>query len=336
MSGFMAKQTANSDFSKAKTRATISKLMSMLNPAQQEMLSLREVRETLRPRGEAYRGLQVVDISRIVGSEGRYADFTRQFLPRHEHLRHRWTRVDEARLTDINLPPIRLYEIGGVYFVRDGNHRVSVARAQGGEKIDAEVISLASEIRLEPSLTRDGLRQAVIAYEKKQFDRTTRFDKVFPEYELEFTATGRYDEVLDHIYVHKYYMNQSSESELPFEQAMRSWYDHVFQPVILEIRRQKILSRFPGRTEADLYVWLVKHWGELKEKYGDAFSIGDAASDLSTRFGRSVLQQLRDYYREWTARRAEQRRIAGGQMPDADSSATDTGDAPDPHSSSGA
>ena len=329
MSDFMAKQTANSDFSKAKSRATISKLMSLLNPSQQEMLSLREVRETLRPRGESYRGLQVVDISRIVGSEGRYADFTRQFLPRHEHLRHRWTRVDQARLADVNLPPIRLYEIGGVYFVRDGNHRVSVARAQGGEKIDAEVISLASEIRLEPNLTRDGLRQAVIAYEKQQFDRTTRFDKVFPDHELEFTAIGRYDEVLDHIYVHKYYMNQSSESELPFEPAMRSWYDHVFLPVIMEIRRRKILSRFPGRTEADLYVWLVKHWGELKEKYGNAFSIGDAANDLSTRFGRSVWQQLRDYYQGWAERRAQKRRIARGQMPE-------SGDDPGPDDSADA
>ena len=287
MSNIFTKHEANADFSRARSRATISKLLNLLNPAQQEMLSLREVRETLRPRSESYRGLQVVSIDRIVGSEGRYADFNRQFLPRHEHLRHRWTRVDEALIGQINLPPIRLYEIGGVYFVRDGNHRVSVARAQGGEKIDAEVIALDSEIKLDPSLTRESLRQAVVEYEKKQFYRTTRFDKVFPEYDLHFTATGRYDEVMEHINGHKYYMNLTSSAELPFESAMRSWYENVFRPVIDEIRTRKILSRFPGRTEADLYVWLVKHWDELKRKYGQGFTLGDAASDLSTRFGRS-------------------------------------------------
>ncbi len=314
MSNPFVRHEADTDFSKARSRATIQKIVNLLNPSRHEMLSLREVREALRPKSESYRGLQVVPLDRIVGSEGRYSDFNKQFLPRHEHLRRRWTRVDEAHLEQVNLPPIRLYEIGGVYFVRDGNHRVSVARSQGGRSIDAEVVSLDSAIELDPDLTREGLKRAVVEYEKKQFYRETRFDKIFPDYDLEFTATGRYDEVLQHIYGHKYYVNMNYQEEIPFEAAMRSWYANVFMPIIGEIRGQKLLSRFPGRTEADLYVWLVKHWDELKRRYGAEFSLTQAAEDLSTRYGKTVWARIRDFVERKRAERERKKKIARGEI----------------------
>lgn len=316
MSNPFVKHEADTDFSKARSRATIQKIVNLLNPSRHEMLSLREVREALRPKSESYRGLQVVPLDRIVGSEGRYSDFNKQFLPRHEHLRRRWTRVDEALLEQINLPPIRLYEIGGVYFVRDGNHRVSVARSQGGRSIDAEVVSLDSAIELDPDLTRDGLKRAVIEYEKKQFYRETRFDKIFPDYDLEFTATGRYDEILQHIYGHKYYVNMNYQEEIPFEAAMRSWYSNVFMPIIGEIRDQKLLNRFPGRTEADLYVWLVKHWDELKQRYGEDFSLTQAAEDLSIRYGKTVWARIRDFVERKRSERERKKKIARGEIID--------------------
>jgi len=314
MSDPYLRHEADTDFSRARSRETMQKIVNLLNPSRHEMLSLREVREVLRPKSESYRGLQVVRIDRIVGSEGRYSDFNKQFLPRHEHLRRRWTRVDEAHLRRVDLPPIRLYEIGGVYFVRDGNHRVSVARAQGVESIDAEVVSLDSAIELDPDLTRDRLKQAVVDYEKKQFYRETRFDKIFPDYDLQFTATGRYDEVLQHIYGHKYYVNMNYQEEIPFEAAMRSWYSHVFLPIIQEIRAQRLAGRFPGRTEADLYVWLVKHWDELKRRYGAEFPIANAAEDLSTRYGKTIWARLREYVERRRAERERKKRIARGEI----------------------
>ena len=77
----------------------------------------------------------------------------------------RWMRVDVAHYQDIILPPIKIFEIGGVYFVRDGNHRVSVAKAKGGEFIDAEVTSLTSAIAITPEMSLDQLREAVIDFE---------------------------------------------------------------------------------------------------------------------------------------------------------------------------
>ncbi len=314
MSSPYFQHAADSDFSRARSRETLQKIVNLLNPQRDQMLSLREVRDVLRPKGESYRGLQVVPLDRIVGSEGRYADFNKQFLPRHEHLRRRWTRVDQAHLQQVNLPPIRLYEIGGVYFVRDGNHRVSVARAQGGGSIDAEVVALDSAIELDPGITREGLKRRVIEYERRIFNRRTRFDKIFPDYDLVFTAIGRYDEVLDHIYGHKYYVNQHHQEEIPFEAAMRSWFANVFIPIIIVIREQRLLSRFPGRTEADLYVWLVKHWDELKRRFGEDFDLAEAAEDLSSRFGRSFWRQLVDLYRAGKANRERKKKIASGEI----------------------
>jgi hypothetical protein len=293
----LSDQTAREDFNRARFRETISRVTNLLNPSAHELVSLREVKEALRPKAETYRGMQTVPISRIVGSEGRYRDFNKSFLPKHEYLRNRWQSVDRAHLEDVILPPIKLYEIGGVYFVRDGNHRVSVAKSQGVMAIDAEIVSLGSEIELDPNLTRDNLMKAVIRYEKERFYQQTNWNKLIPDYDLEFTAPGRYDEVLRHIQGHKYYINQDIEDELPFEHGLMSWHDTVFRPIINVIIEEKVLSRFPRRTPADLYMWMVKHWHELKERYGGEFPVEQAVKDYSSRYGRSIGSQLRALFR---------------------------------------
>ena len=144
----------------------------------------------LQPRSQSYRGMQAIPLKLIVGSEGRYRDFSKQFLPRKDHLRNRWQRIDEARMKDIILPPIQLYELGGVYFVRDGNHRVSVAKSQGIYTIDAEVVSLDSEIRIDPSMTKEALAQAVLDYEHANFMTKTHIVDYFPDCGIRLTSPG--------------------------------------------------------------------------------------------------------------------------------------------------
>ena len=139
---------AEQDFNRARNRAVLSRIQHFMNADKDNLLSFNDVKEILKPRNEVYRGMQTVAINKIVGSEGRYRDFNKYFLPRSEFLRARWERVDRAKIRDIPLPAIQLYEIGGAYFVRDGNHRVSVARSQGAMDIDAEVTSLSTEIHI--------------------------------------------------------------------------------------------------------------------------------------------------------------------------------------------
>lgn len=286
--------TAREDFNRARFREMFSRIVNALSPENQELLSLREVKEVIRPKSEVYRGMQTVQIDKIAGSEGRYRDFNKGFLPKRESSRGRWTSIDRAHLQQVNLPPIRLYEIGGIYFVRDGNHRVSVARSQGVLAIDAEVTSLGTEITLNPRMTRADLKRSVIDYEKKLFYERTRFNKLFPRYDLVFTEPGRYDEIQHHIEVHKYYLNQSYTGEISFEDAMVSWFDNVFRPITQLIEAENILSRFPGRTAADLYMWIVKHWDELKHKYGSDFPVHEAARDFADRYGKDFRTRLRE------------------------------------------
>jgi len=284
MSSDLYRATANSDFTTARGKAVLSEIKHILDTEKNKLLSFHDVKDILKPKNQVYMGSQTVPINLIVGSEGRYRDFNKYFLPKADHLRRRWERVDEAHLKDIILPSILLYEIGGVYFVRDGNHRVSVAKTKGVEFIDAEVISLSSEISITPGMTTDQLREALISYEKKIFYEKTNFGELTGDMSLDFSTPGRYDVIYNHILVHKYFLNESIEEEIPFPDTLVSWYKKVYSPVIAIIRKQWLLANFPGRTESDLYVWIVKHWDFLKKKYG-GYTLVDAAGDFSKKYG---------------------------------------------------
>lgn len=281
------KDLAGEDFSRARTRALLERIANFLGPSRDRLLPFEEVRRLLKPLRETYEGVQAVALDRIVGSEGRYRDFNRHFLPRHERLRDRWVSIDLAHYSQIELPPVRLYEIGGLYFVRDGNHRVSVAALRGQTHIDAEVTSFGSESELEPGMTIEDLKRQVIGHEKRDFYEKTSFGKLTGDEELDFTAPGRYDEILEHINVHKYYLNQHSSEELPFWQALVSWYGNVYQPIAQAIEEADLVRRFPGRTVSDLYVYVVRHWDELKRKYGLHYPLAEAAKDYGRLFGPS-------------------------------------------------
>jgi hypothetical protein len=180
-----------------------------------------------------------------------------------------------------------------VYFVRDGNHRISVALARGVEYIDAEVISLATEIKLTKDMSKEDLKKAVIDLEKKKFIKETNFKKLRPEARIEFTDPGRYDELLDHIQVHKYYINLDHQEEIPYYEAVISWYDNVYRPIVSVIEEENILSKFPGRTMSDLYIWMVKYWDGLKKKYGNDYPTEKAIRRYSRKYGKTFGEKLK-------------------------------------------
>ena len=103
------------------------------------MLSFDEIRRALGADSKFYLGRKVVEVSKIVGSVDRYREFDRDFMPVKASMSVRWKRIDRALRRGEELPAVNLYKIGDAYFVADGNHRVSVARYQGVEMIDAEI-----------------------------------------------------------------------------------------------------------------------------------------------------------------------------------------------------
>lgn len=103
------------------------------------LYDLHSLREQIKFLGGSYSGIRTVSIGRIIGSEGRTADFDADFHPFSECVRERWINIALLYLSCTSLPPVVLVQVGGVYFVRDGHHRISVARAFGQKEVDAEV-----------------------------------------------------------------------------------------------------------------------------------------------------------------------------------------------------
>ena len=127
------------DFDRARRRAIVGRVSARLLGSCGRLSAFDEVRKALRAEARLCLGIRIVEVAKIVGSVGRWRQFDRCFMPAEASVGARWKRVDLAFRRGEELPPVSLYRIGGVYFVLDGNHRVSVARYHGVEMIDAEV-----------------------------------------------------------------------------------------------------------------------------------------------------------------------------------------------------
>ena len=297
-------KTAEDDFTRARNKALFNEIQHFLSPEEVSLISLNDVKQLLKPTAETYVGMKIVPIEKIVGSEGRYNDFDNHFFPKSSHLRNRWQHVDEAAIKDIILPPIKVYEISGLYFVRDGNHRVSVAKSRGTEFIDAEVVSLQSEIKLNnPENLQDIIKQ-IINYEKRLFYAETGFGDITDYWCLDFSRTGRYDVIYNHILTHKYYMNQGKEEEVSMEDAVLSWFNTVYLPIVTSVRKCHILHKFPKRTLADMYVWIVRYWDSLKHTFGDDVPIDKAVQTFGKIYQIPFYKKIKNFFSRIILRKA--------------------------------
>src|SRR6266487_3498574 len=275
-----ATQTAQSDFNEARRRALLAALRDIFRGQPNAMLSFEEVRARLNVRGQRYLGRQVVPLDHIIGSEGRYVDFDRRFLPRSDALQQRWSNIDQAMLQAVDLPPV------DIYFVRDGNHRVSVARQQGGEFIDANVIELVVDVPLDPDLS---VRDLLMKEEYSDFLEWTDLHTLRPDERIEFSELGGYLDLVRHINAHRYYLGRQLQRDIGRDEAVSDWYDQVYMPIVRVIREQNLLKHFPGRTEADLYRWIMEHRWYMLEHSGADPGPEAAAAEYVALFGRKRL-----------------------------------------------
>ena len=293
------------DFAKARNKAFFNEIQHLLSPEEASLISLNDVKQLIRPVNETYLGMKVIPIDKIIGSEGRYKDFDNNFFPKSSHLRNRWEHVDEAAIKEINLPPIKVYEIAGLYFVRDGNHRVSVAKARGTEFIDAEVVTLQSEIKLKKPDNINDIVKQIINYEKRLFYAETSFGDITDFWCLDFSRAGRYDVIYNHILTHKYFLNQKQKDEVSMEEAIISWFTKVYIPIISTIQKKKILKKFPKRTYSDLYVWIVRYWDDLKHKFGNnEIPIDIAVEDFTKKYKIPLYKRFINNFKRIVLRRA--------------------------------
>jgi hypothetical protein len=264
-------EQASQDFESALTRSFWRRVLARLTGHKIDLLPFDEVRARLPLGGQHYLGMRQVEISKIVGSSGRYRDFDRAFLPIQNKTRDRWVSIDKAYYQQVYLPPVELYKIGDAYFVKDGNHRVSVAREWGQDFIDAYVIEIDVPIQIGPDVT---LQELEHKKEYAEFLLHTGIHELFPDANLEASDPIRYGALLEHIATHRWYLNERRKAEVSYREAVISWYTTVYLPVVEGVRQTRLPAAFPGFSEAELYLFLITYQGVLRR-----LSLDEAASE---------------------------------------------------------
>jgi hypothetical protein len=252
-------------FQNARGRAFWQAISSLLRGKSAELLSFEDIRQRLRLNQESYKGLQDIPLDKIRGSVGRYRDFNSSFLPRNNDMQERWSRVYAVASGMMGLPPIEVYQVGDVYFVRDGNHRVSVAKEMGAKTIQAHVTELSSPVPFYAGMSEKEIDEAA-AYasflEDTGLSRTRRHHQ-----SLRLSDASRYPDLIGLIHIHREIMARVKGQPVSVDQAAADWYDNVYRPAVTLMRKYKMMDEHPERTEGDLFLWLVGNLGHLRDEF---------------------------------------------------------------------
>lgn len=268
------------NFRLAYLQAGLEQILARLKGESADLLPYEEVRQLLHGKENPRRTLRDIPLDAIVGSVGRYTDFTRSFLPRRNSDQYRWAQVEMGMKGLTGLPPIAVYQIGEAYFVEDGNHRVSVARQMGAEMIEAYVTQVETKAALTPAMQPDDL---ILAAEYADFLERTHLDETRPDADLRLTLPGRYPVLLAQIEAHQQRLRAQGQAGVDDAAAAASWFDTIYAPIADLIRRQDMLYDFPQRTPLDLYVWITKYRQELADSVGWDVSPDIVAAELARR-----------------------------------------------------
>lgn len=270
-------QSAIEDFHNARQRASIQEVIARVTGRSNQLLSYDDVAKKLRLQQRTERGIRNIPLDAIVGSVGRYTDFTRTFLPLQDSDRERWASVKAAMGGSRGLPPIEVYKVGEVYFVLDGNHRVSIARQEGLQSIEAHVVEFKTDVNLTPETNLDDL---IVKAEYIDFLEKTNLAAARPNVDLSVTIPGQYEKLMEQIDVCKYIDEDEKKKTTSLQDAAANWYDTLYIPLAEAIRDRGLLHWFPGRTITDLYIWISENRAALEKELGWELHSDAAATDL--------------------------------------------------------
>lgn len=277
------------DFRNARREAAVKQLLTRITGKPNDLLAYNEISSKLHVTETVDRGLQEIPIDSIVGSVGRAKDFTRDFLPKRDSDVERWARVKAAVLDMKGWPPIEVYQIDEVYFVKDGNHRVSVARQLGTSTISAIVTEIKTNLPLSPD---DHPTEIICKANYADFLGRTCLDEYRPDANIYLTFCNQYPTLFAQVQNYQEYLTAEYGRPASDSEAVVGWYDNVYMPVILLIREQGILRNFPEYTEADLYVLLSERREEIEAALGWQIDAKTAVVNLAPALDRESQTML--------------------------------------------
>ena len=289
----MSTSSAVDDFQRAHLKAVTQEILAKATGKSADLLSYDTVRKELKLHNTPIdRGLHEIPIDAIIGSAGRYEDFTKSFFPKRPSDEGRWARVKVAIESMTGVPPIEVYKVDQVYFVIDGNHRVSIARQMGSPSVQAYVKEIDVNVSLTPDLEPADL---ILKAEESDFFKQTRLNYTRPEIDFTLTTPGMYTKLLEHIHTHRYFMGIDQNRPIEWDEGVTDWCDFTYKPVYDVIQQQGLLRKFPGRTPADMYLWIMEYHTELEKKLGWHLSSDQVAANLAWRFSENFRYGFRRF-----------------------------------------
>lgn len=253
---------AESDFLRARRQQVLGAIAGRVRGrSARRPLSFDEACTALGLRGERSLGVLVIPLSRVVGSVDKVQSFDTAFRPTSGRMRHRWERLAEAFRRGESIPPIDVYRLGDLYFVRDGHHRVSVAKALGLDVIEANVTEVLTAVSPEGVADREDLDRKHwrrIFLERVPLTGTARRD-------LEVTEPAGYHQLAELVEAWSARLMHAERSYSEPRVLARRWYEEEFLPV-LEMIAEAGLA-LPGETAADAYLRLAGERYELSREH---------------------------------------------------------------------
>ncbi len=245
-------QDAQTDFSRARRRQLLARLATRLR-GQDDLnliLPFEEVAEALGHRGERSLGLQTIPLDSIAGTVDRSREFDRSFRPTSRRVRRRWQGIAEAQRRGESMPPISVYRIGDMHFVKDGHHRVSVARAMGRKEIDAYVTEVVTEV--DPS---GGLRLADLPLKSHQ---RVFFERVPLEpgarERIQLSDPWDYATLAEGVEAWGFRAIQRRGEFMTREQVAEAWFHEDYEPIVATLREAGLLE---DGSETEAYIRVV-------------------------------------------------------------------------------
>ena len=252
-------------FQNARGRAFWQAIFGLLRGKSAELLSFEDIRARLRLSEESYRGLQDIPLDKIRGSVGRYRDFNSSFLPRSNDMQERWSRVYAVASGMMGLPPIEVYQVGDVYFVRDGNHRVSVAKEMGAQTIQAHVTELTTPVPFYAGMS-DKESDEASAY--ATFLEDTGLSRTRMHHQsLRLSDASRYPDMMGLIHIHREIMTKLKSQPVSIDQAAADWYDNVYRPAATLMRKYKMMEEHPERINPVEERWVLGNLRALRQGF---------------------------------------------------------------------
>jgi hypothetical protein len=245
---------AQQDFSRARRQRVLARLANRLRGEPSDVnviLPFEEVVAALGRTGERSLGLQTIPLESIVGTVDRSQDFDRSFRPTSGRTRGRWEQLAAEARRGKDFPPISVYRIGELHFVRDGHHRVSVYRALGRTHIDAYVTEVSTRLGAD---TRIRLTDLPLKGHTRLFDERVPLPPPLRA-QIELTDAWDYGLLAEGVEAWGFRAMQNRGELMTREEVAEAWFRDDYLPVVRMLLDCDLIGE--GETDAEAYMRVV-------------------------------------------------------------------------------